>query len=150
MTGTRVRLTGSIDVPLPPAEAFPLFTPHGERAWVDGWDPVFPDGASGDDTEPGVVFETSAHGHRTTWVVVERHVPSSISYVRTTPGDRAGTVTVEVSEADGGSRVQVTYDLTALRPEAVAALEDFAAEYPSFLRSWQTAIEAMLSDEALR
>ncbi|MEV5572900.1 hypothetical protein AB0L06_22880 [Spirillospora sp. NPDC052269] len=166
--GTRVRLTGHIDVPLPPGEAFPLFTPLGERAWADGWAPVFPDGAfdgsvsspdgatggsvsrpdgaSGEDTEPGIVFETSAHGRRTVWIVVARRVPSSITYARTTPDDRAGTVTVELSATEGGSRVQVTYDLTALRPEAVPTLEQFASSYPAYLHSWETAIKALLAD----
>ncbi|MFC5181638.1 SRPBCC family protein [Actinomadura harenae] len=145
MTEARVHLTGRFDVPLPPDEAFPLFTPLGERAWAEGWDPVFPDDAS-DDSAPGVVFTTSAHGHGTVWVVVERNIPASITYARTTPGDRAGTVTVELSEVDGGSRVQVTYDLTALRPEAMPALEHFAADYPSYLHSWQTSIESILKD----
>ncbi len=65
---TRVRLTGSIDVGLPPVQAFTLFTPTGERAWAHGWDPEFPSPAA-DDTEPGVVFRTR-HGDRvTTWTV---------------------------------------------------------------------------------
>jgi hypothetical protein len=43
MTGcSRVRLTGQIDVALPPPRAFTLFTPSGERAWAEGWDPGFP------------------------------------------------------------------------------------------------------------
>lgn len=147
MTGTHVRLTGRIDVPLPPDQAFPLFTPLGERAWADGWDPRFPDAptsdAPSDDSAPGTVFETSAHGERTVWVVVERHAPTSITYARVTPDDRAGTVTVELDEADGHSRVTVTYDLTALRPEAEPELAKFAAHYPSYLRSWETAIAAL-------
>jgi hypothetical protein len=39
---TRVRLSGHIDVALPPPRAFTLFTPAGERAWAEGWDPQFP------------------------------------------------------------------------------------------------------------
>ncbi|MEU8121168.1 hypothetical protein AB0C21_20865 [Spirillospora sp. NPDC049024] len=38
MSGVRHRLTGRITVPLPPAEAFPLFTARGERRWVPGWE----------------------------------------------------------------------------------------------------------------
>ena len=38
MTGcTRARLTGQIDVALPPPQAFTLFTPSGERAWAESW-----------------------------------------------------------------------------------------------------------------
>ena len=32
----RVRLTGRIEVALPPPEAFTLFTPDGERRWAAG------------------------------------------------------------------------------------------------------------------
>lgn len=139
---TRVRLTGEFDVALPPTRAFPLFTPRGERAWADGWDPHFPDDPS-DDTDPGAVFETAGHGHHAVWIVLDRRAPSSITYARVVPGDRAGTVTVSLAESDGGSRVQVTYDLTALRPEAEPALAKFAADYPAYLTSWETAIAAL-------
>lgn len=56
MTGTQRRLTGRIQVPLPPGEAFRLFTPRGEQEWAPGWHPSFPAPAP-DDTEPGTVFE---------------------------------------------------------------------------------------------
>ena len=36
-------LTGTLRVPLPADEAFRLFTARGERDWVDGWEPHFPD-----------------------------------------------------------------------------------------------------------
>lgn len=135
------RLTGSLEVELPPEEAFRLFTARGEREWVDGWDPWFP-ADTPDDTAPGTVFETDAHGERTTWVVVDRHVGRRISYARVTPGSRAGTVTVEVQPARRGSLVTVTYVLTALADEARPHLESFAAGYPEFLRSWQDTIAA--------
>jgi hypothetical protein len=45
VTSTR-RLTGRIQVPLPPEEAFRLFTPRGEQDWVHGWRPHFPAPAS--------------------------------------------------------------------------------------------------------
>ena len=61
------RLTGTLDVVLPPVEAFRLFTPRGEEEWVAGWRPHFPADAP-DDTEPGTVFETHAHGDDATWV----------------------------------------------------------------------------------
>ena len=49
MTSGRERLTGHITVPLPPGEAYPLFTPRGEQAWAHGWHPSFP-AAAPDDT----------------------------------------------------------------------------------------------------
>lgn len=140
----RCRLTGGFVVPLPPDEAFHLFTPVGERAWVEGWDPMFPDPmGEKDDTLPGTVFQTHADGDATTWVVLERRRGQSVSYARLTPGHRAGTVTVTLAPAPAAARiteVTVTYDLTALTETAQAELEAFAEGYPAFMRSWQDAI----------
>jgi hypothetical protein len=142
----RRRLTGTLRVALPPAEAFRLFTPYGERDWVDGWDPHFPEPTT-DDTSPGTVFETRAEGETTTWIVLHRTPGRSVSYARVTPGTRAGTVTVTLAPAPDRpdhSDVTVTYDLTALTDEAKPDLDAFANGYPAFLRSWQDAIAAQM------
>jgi hypothetical protein len=115
MSGGQVRLTGRLRVALPPRVAFRLFTPRGERDWAEGWEPRFPVPAP-DDTVPGTVFETGAHGATTTWLVLAREPGRHISYARVTPGDRAGTVAVTLDEADGQSSVEVTYGRTPSRP----------------------------------
>jgi hypothetical protein len=142
VTNTR-RLTGRIQVPLPPDEAFRLFTPRGEQDWAHGWRPHFPAPAS-DDTEPGTVFETSAHGQHTIWLVTDRQPGKRISYARVTPGDQAGTVAVAISAAGRHSEVEVTYQLTALNSLANHKLSGFADGYPAYLQSWQDAITARL------
>jgi hypothetical protein len=142
MTGTQ-RLTGRIQVPLPPEEAFRLFTPRGEQVWAHGWNPHFPSPAP-DDTEPGTVFETSAHGEHTIWLVTDRQPGKRISYARVTPGDRAGSVTVVISPAGHHSEVEVTYHLTALNSLADHKLSEFADGYPAYLQTWQDAISAWL------
>ena len=119
MTGTRQRLTGRIQVSLPPDEAFRLFTPRGEQDWAAGWEPRFPAPAH-DDAEPGTVFETNAHGQHTIWLVLDRQRGTRVSYARVTPGGLAGTVTVVVSAAGRHSEVDVTYDLTELTGAAGA------------------------------
>ena len=149
MTGSRRRLTGHIQVALPPAEAFRLFTPRGEQDWAHGWHPSFPAPAP-DDTEPGTVFETSAHGQHTIWLVTGRDPGRHISYARVTPGDQAGTVTVIISPAGQHSEAEVTYELTALTSTADHKLAEFADGYPAYLRSWQDAIAAMLRDASAR
>ncbi|GIH93742.1 SRPBCC family protein [Planobispora siamensis] len=144
-----MRLTGTITVPLPPQEAFRLFTARGEEDWVDGWHPRFPVPVE-DDTEPGTVFETRTHGETTVWVVLGRLRGRSISYARVTPGSRAGTVAVALEpagEPGRHSRVTITYDLTPLTDAAARELREFADGYPAFLTSWQSAIEAWLSRE---
>lgn len=137
------RLTGRIQVDLPPGEAFRLFTPRGEQDWAQGWQPRFPAPAE-DDAEPGTVFETRAHGRHTIWLVTDREPGRRISYARVTPGDQAGTVTVTVTSSGTRSEVEVTYQLTALTSAAGHHLRDFADTYPAYLQSWQDAITAWL------
>jgi hypothetical protein len=142
MNGPQYRLSGRINVPLPPGEAFVLFTPRGEERWVDGWRPQFPVPTE-DDTKPGTIFETSADGEDTIWVVVDREPGRRMSYARVTPGSRAGTVTVALEDGGGGrSAVEVTYAMTALSPDGDRQLREFAAGYPDFLESWESAISA--------
>jgi len=144
VTSAPRRLTGRIQVDLPPGEAFRLFSPRGEQDWADGWRPRFPAEVR-DDTEPGTVFETEAHGQHTIWLVTDREPGKRISYARVTPGHQAGTVTVTVDAAGHGSQVEVTYQLTALTDAASHHLGEFAASYPAFLQSWQEAIAASLA-----
>jgi hypothetical protein len=143
MTGTQRTLTARIQVPLPPGEAFRLFTPRGEQDWAEGWHPHFPAPAP-DDTEPGTVFVTDAHGQHTIWVVTDRQPGRRISYARVTPGDRAGTVTVTLSPAGPHTEAEVTYQLTALTGAAAGKLGEFADGFPAYLQSWQDAITAVL------
>jgi hypothetical protein len=143
VTSTRQRLTGRIQVGLPAAEAFRLFTPRGEQGWAHGWHPRFPAPVP-DDTQPGTVFETGAHGQHTIWLVTGRDPGRRISYARVTPGEQAGLVTVTITAAGGHSQVEVTYQLTALSPAAGHKLREFADGYPAYLQSWQDAITAWL------
>ena len=64
MTATQWRLTGRIQVAPPARRSARPVHPRGEQDWVHGWHPRFPAPAA-DDTEPGTVFETSAHGQHT-------------------------------------------------------------------------------------
>jgi len=137
------RLTGRIQVGLPPDEAFRFFTPRGEQDWVSGWEPRFP-APTPDDTQPGTVFETKAHGQTTIWLVLDRQWGKRISYARVTPGDRAGTVTIVVHPTGRHSEVEVTYEMTALTGAAGLGLREFADNYPTYLQSWEDAIAARL------
>lgn len=139
----RARLSGLVRVPASAATPLTLFTPRGERAWAEGWDPRFP-APSDDDSEPGTVFET-AHGEQAvTWVVCAREPGRSIRYARIIPGQDAGTVTVTLGRQAGwaGPVATVSYDLTALSEEAASRLARFAAGFPQFLRHWEQAIAA--------
>jgi hypothetical protein len=147
MTDTHRRLTGRIQVALPPGEAFRLFTARGEEGWAHGWHPSFPAPAP-DDSEPGTVFETGAHGQHTIWLVTDRQPGKSISYARVTPGVQAGTVTVTLSPVGQHSEVEVTYHLTALSDAARDKLSEFADGYAAYLQSWEDDITTLLHNGA--
>lgn len=137
------RLTGRLTVPLPPDQAFHLFTARGEQDWVPGWAPHFPASVT-DDGAPGTVFETHADGESTIWVVVDRIPGRHICYARVAPHSAAGTVTVTLDDVGGHSEVTVTYALTALTDAANDHLHAFSEGYPDLLSTWQDAIAAAL------
>jgi hypothetical protein len=123
----RVVCTGQVRVALAPEAAIELFTPEGERRWAGPeWDPHYP--AGDDDT----VFVT----HGTVWITTERS-PVTRAYARVAPHD-AGTVSVRCVPDGGHTVAEVTYDLTALTPDA--RLERFAAGYDDFMAHWERAI----------
>jgi hypothetical protein len=143
--GATVRtMSGRLTVDRPPAVALRLFTAVGERDWVQGWVPRFPV-RSDDDTAPGTVFETSAHGATTTWIVLDREPGLHIRYARTTPLVSAGTVAVTL-EGDGPrSVVTVTYTLTPLSVAGREQVDALAADFDAFLAGWQEAIARLLA-----
>ena len=135
----QVRLAHTTRVPLAFEEAMRCFTPMGERAWVEGWDPAFPAGepAAGDDGDaPDTVFIT--HGE-TIWVVAERG-EALVRYARVTPGVMAGTVTVRCAPDGEATAAEVTYVLTALGPEGEPRLEALADGFPAYIDGWSRAI----------
>jgi hypothetical protein len=74
---------------------------------------------------------------------VERTPVRRISYARFVDGQDAGTVTVVLEPAGGGTTVQVTYDLTPLTDAGERHLDSFASNYAHYLDSWQIAIAAL-------
>ena len=134
---------------LPAEEAFQLFTPRGECEWARGWDPTFP-ALTDDDSEPGTVFQIDAHGHRGTWLVTDRQWGRRIAYAQVVPGQRAGSVTVTLDAIDGGSEVEVVYELTPLSEAGEHDLVQFAENYGDFLRSWQDEIATCLKYRATK
>ena len=145
----RQRQTGQFDVPLPAGEAFKLFTAEGERLWVPGWSPEILGALP---QAPGLVFLTGEGAERTIWTVIESDsVRGLVRYSRVTPGSRAGLVEVRVTGEGDRSRVEVTYDLTALSPEGDEALEAYSApRFVEMLANWETLIAAFLDSDGAR
>lgn len=143
----RHRLSERIHVALPAEEAFQLFTPRGECEWAHGWNPTFPVPPD-DDSEPGTVFQVDAHGQRGTWLVTDREWGRRIAYAQVVQDHRAGSITVTLDAIEGGSEVEVVYELTSLSETGERDLERFAENYGDFLQSWQDEIATCLEKRA--
>lgn len=135
----RIRESGSFRIDLPPDRAFELFTAAGERLWVPGWSPQILGPLP---QQPGLVFLTGAGSEFTIWTVIESDPDRGrLRYSRVTPGSRAGIVAVSVVAADGGSEVEVAYDLTALEPNGTNALEPYAPHhFAKMMDEWRSLI----------
>jgi hypothetical protein len=139
----RMRRTGQVTVALPLQEALRLFTPEGERDWVDHWAPRYAEDHP-DHTGPGTVFTTDVGGTATIWVIADRR-PDGYRYVRVAPGHSAGTVTVSgTAIGDATSVVTVSYDLSALSAVGRDALTTMADGFAGLLSGWESAIAGLL------
>jgi hypothetical protein len=147
VTAVRARQQGSFKLPVPPAEAFDLFTADGERRWVAGWEPVILSGCGA--TEPGAVFLTEHGGERTIWTLLEADRGAGrLAYSRVSPDRRAGTVKVQLSPDNAGTRVEVAYDITSLGSEgddAVRSMDE--GGFDTMLKEWHRLIREALDSE---
>lgn len=131
-------------------ETLELFTPEGERQWVEGWRPEYLHRAGGGD-EIDTVFRTRHGGEETLWIVLDHdREEGTAAYSRLTPGSRLGTVTVSVEGIDEGSCwVEVCYEMTGLSPEGNAILKALDAKaFQRMLDDWQQRIAAIPSTTA--
>jgi len=136
--------SGQFDVALPAAHAIGLFTPEGERAWVPGWDPSYPDGQPSED--PGTVFVTGSGGVETTWVILEiDHPGATAAYARVTLGRHAGVVRVACTDTPiEHSTVTVAYDLTLLGDD-LSVLDAYAEHtFGLMMQEWSDAVARYL------
>ena len=116
----------------------------GERAWVPGWDPTYPDGQPSE--EPGTVFVTDSGGVETTWVILEiDHPGATATYARVTPGHHAGVVRVACTDTPiEHSTVTVEYDLTLLSDD-LSELDAYARHnFGLMMQEWSDAVARCL------
>lgn len=133
--------TSRFELPLTPREAFRFFTPEGERLWAKGWDPCYVHPIDGT-LRDGMVFTTGHGAEETVWMVL-RHEPEAarVEYLRMTPGSRVGFVRVGCDAVDGGCRVTVTYELTALTASGDEYLRGIdPAAYEAYIGTWASSI----------
>lgn len=142
--------TRSFTLDAPCRTVFPLFTADGERLWAAGWNPEILSGGVG----RGSVFRTlHADGQETVWVVTEyRPELGRASYARIAQGSNMGLVDVRCEDtAHAGSRITVTYTLTALSPQGAEFVNHFLGErhFSDFIQEWKDALDALLKSGKL-
>jgi hypothetical protein len=148
MAPRSIHCVSSFHLDLEPEVAVELFTPEGERAWVDGWDPHYPDPDDNPDAF-GTVFLTHHHGeHATVWVVGPSDERAR-RYSRFEPGGKAGSIEVRCTPEEGGTTVEVEYRLTALSAVAEAELEAFERGFSHYIYGWCEAIQAAIAAGAI-
>lgn len=136
----RIRLHAPVD------QVFPLFTPLGEKAWAEGWDPEFLNPASGE-TRDGMVFRTTHGREETLWACVLWEPESHrVRYVRVTPGSRFGFVDVSCDQVGSReSQADVAYTLTALSPAGNSYLTGMTdVAFAEMIDGWKDRLEEVL------
>ena len=137
-------------VAAPLAQAFPFFTPDGERLWVPGFDPQYLHPLTGEQGA-GAIFTTAHGGEDTLWMVLRFSPAEGVAeYARVTPGSRGGTVRVALDAVDeAGTRATVTYDLTSLSDAGDQTLAAFTDErYAAMLADWEQKIDRVIRDDS--
>jgi hypothetical protein len=139
--------SATIRLDAPPERAFGMFTPLGERAWAEGWDPRFLHPADGEACE-GSVFITRAGKIETIWTTIAHHPPSRAAYSRVTPGLHAVVVDVRLRASDdGGTLADVSYAFTALTPAGNDAVAEMADGFTGWMETWESSINRALAAE---
>jgi hypothetical protein len=134
-------VSGQFELNVPAKKAIWFFTPEGEKAWVPGWNPVYP-GSEPSETS-GTVFTTDVGGVDTIWLIqtIDRG-GCTAAYSRVTPGHHAGTVRVScVDSSEGGCLVTVTYDVSLLPgsdPTGLDAYDDDS--FKAMMNEWEEAV----------
>jgi hypothetical protein len=139
-------LASTIALAAPIDRVFPLFSPLGERAWVEGWDPeiLFPRGV---EWAQGMIFRTVSDGREDIWVVVELDQPAHrVVYYRTEPGRLVARVEVRCRAVDPGrTEATVQYSYVGLSDAGSAHIAEWTeAAYRSKMERWQRTINAIL------
>ena len=128
-------------LPMAPREAIELFTPEGERAWAEDWDPVYVHPASGE-TGEGMVFTTAAGGEETLWLLT-KYEPAAgrAEYARITPGSRVAVVKVRCEAQGAQTRVTVSYTITGLSAAGNGYVRQMSARrFADYIDTWPASI----------
>jgi hypothetical protein len=144
----QVSRTGSFDLPCSADTAFPLFSPEGERHWVQGWDPraVFPDKIA---FSVDTVFREGQGDKEAVWTILDADSRTHrAEYVRLAPAGHTAHIVVKVGpQAPERSHVVVSYTVTAFGENADALLDGFSeSAFAAKMRAWQQQITTYLEN----
>jgi hypothetical protein len=133
--------THTISLPLSADEAFPLFTPEGERLWIAEWNPHYFYPANGE-TIVGMAFTTGEGDETTYWTLADFDSQAHrVRYIRVTPGSRSVIVTVRCDAvSDAECTVTVDYTLTGLSEPGNTAIAGFIDGYVTMIENWRVKI----------
>jgi hypothetical protein len=128
----------SVTIAKPPNAAFALFDANGERRWDPSWSPSF---VHGDAYKSGSIFKTSHGGRVATWLIDGYDSRSnSVSYVVVREDRSIMKIVIALVPTGGGSRANVSYEITALNDDGKRDVGQFCTTFPERQAEWQTAI----------
>jgi hypothetical protein len=146
--GQQVCRTGGFDLGCDVDTAFPLFSPEGERGWVDDWDPrpIFPDQiAFSRDT----VFRQRMGAEEALWTVVDVDWHAHrVEYVRFAPASHSAHIIVKLEPAEaGGTHVIVSYAVTVFAADQTRLPDLFSEDgYAAKMQNWKHRITTLLAN----
>lgn len=147
-TGAQVIRDGSFELNTNADQALPFFTPEGERAWVNGWDPkpVYPE-QKGVAFQANAVFRLNADGDQSIWTILEANLNEHVAeYVYVVEGERLSRVRVQIESLTGSRcRVRVRYVHTAISEKGLHFIATVTeAAYTQKMRDWQRMVSAAI------
>ncbi|MFQ5572441.1 MAG: hypothetical protein ACE5G0_22430 [Rhodothermales bacterium] len=146
MRPIRAKRTYTQQLNAPPGQVFPLLCPVREVEWVTDWNPLAVYSHSGV-AETDCVFITRDSAAEAVWVIT-RHDPVNhvVEFVKITPGFTAVRISIVLEERlSGGTEAVISYMYTALSEEGEDIVNQFTeAAYETFMKTWETALNAYL------
>ena len=139
---------GSFELDTTPDKALPFFTPEGERAWVEGWNPkpVYP-------AEKAVAFQANAvfrlddREEHAIWTILEANLEQHIAeYVYVVEGERLSRVRVHIEPLAGSRcRVHVRYVHTTISEKGLHFTASVTEEaFAHKMADWRRRVSAAI------
>ena len=132
-------------------KVFPLFSPMGEKKWVEGWDPEFIYPANGDWLE-NMVFRTktgNASEKIYNWVLSHLNPKDYLVVYTVFTENRVWTIKVQCTGLEKKkTRAEITYTFVAINEKGNELnIEAIEKMYMHELKDWEEAVNNFLRSE---